>query len=29
MSNYPENKGFDRYSDLFGFHFDSVHIGWI
>ena len=29
ISNYPENKGFDRYSDLFGFHFDSVHIGWI
>jgi hypothetical protein len=32
MSNYPENKGFDRYSDQFGFYFDhidSVHIDWI
>ena len=30
--DYPENKGFDKYSDQFGFHFDhidSVHIDWI
>jgi hypothetical protein len=30
--DYPENKGFDTYSDQFGFHFDhidSVHIDWI
>ncbi|MGC0367326.1 transcriptional regulator with XRE-family HTH domain [Rhodococcus sp. 27YEA15] len=29
--DYPENKGFDLYSDDFGFHFDSiesVHIDW-
>ncbi|KJF19203.1 hypothetical protein EEB13_30740 [Rhodococcus sp. WS3] len=29
--DYPENKGFDRYSNDFGFHFDSiesVHIDW-
>ncbi|MFE7421003.1 hypothetical protein [Rhodococcus sp. NPDC057529] len=29
---YPENKGFDTYSEQFGFHFDhidSVHIDWI
>lgn len=29
--DYPENKGFDKYSDQFGFHFDSiesVHIDW-
>ena len=22
--DYPENKGFDRYSNDFGFHFDSI-----
>jgi hypothetical protein len=30
--DYPENKGFDKYSDQFGFHFDhidSAHIDWI
>ena len=30
--DYPENKGFDKYSDQFGFHFDqidSVHVDWI
>lgn len=30
--DYPENKGFDRYSDQFGFHFvhiDFVHFDWI
>lgn len=29
--DYPENKGFDQYSNDFGFHFDSiesVHIDW-
>ncbi|MFV9457687.1 hypothetical protein ACNJ7E_30150 [Rhodococcus sp. NM-2] len=30
--DYPASKGFDTYSDQFGFHFDhieSVHIDWI
>lgn len=29
--DYPENKGFDKYSDQFGFHcvhIDCVHIDW-
>ncbi|GAA4485937.1 hypothetical protein GCM10023094_41490 [Rhodococcus olei] len=29
--DYPENKGFDRYTDQFGFHFDAIdniHIDW-
>ena len=30
--DYPENKGFDRYSDQFGFHFDAIdniQIDWV
>lgn len=30
--DYPENKGFDRYNDQFGFHFDAIdniQIDWV
>ncbi|MDH6285032.1 hypothetical protein [Prescottella agglutinans] len=30
--DYPENKGFDRYNDQFGFHFDAIdniQIDWL